>query len=65
MTCYVICELCELLKIDIDSYEITVSPKASRMIGTTANLIHPNCRLSIKDALYGMMLNSGNDAATA
>jgi serine-type D-Ala-D-Ala carboxypeptidase (penicillin-binding protein 5/6) len=41
-----------------------ISRNASLQDGTTAGLSY-NDVLSVKDLLYGMMLPSGNDAATA
>ena len=43
---------------------IKISKAASRVIGTTANLLE-NDVLSVEQLQYGMMLPSGNDAAYA
>jgi len=43
---------------------VTVSKTASKVIGTTANLIEGDV-LTVEQLCYGMMLPSGNDAAYA
>ena len=43
---------------------ITILRPVSKIIGTTADLIEGD-QLSVEELMYGMMLPSGNDAATA
>lgn len=56
-------ELCEKYKMNKQTTYFKVTQWSSQMIGTSANLVE-NCWMSIQDLLYGMMLPSGNDAAT-
>ena len=43
---------------------VTVSSKAARTGGSKVGL-SANCKISVEDLLYGLMLKSGNDAAVA
>lgn len=63
MTCYLTLKLAELWNIPLHK-KITVSPRASRTAGTSANLKAGDV-LMIIDLLHGLMLPSGNDAAYA
>ncbi|MGC8839761.1 MAG: D-alanyl-D-alanine carboxypeptidase family protein, partial [Anaerolineae bacterium] len=55
--------LLTLERADLDG-EVVVSPAASYTGGNMVGLA-PGERLSVRDLLYGLLLNSGNDAATA
>jgi D-alanyl-D-alanine carboxypeptidase (penicillin-binding protein 5/6) len=61
MTCYTVLKLCQNYEISLKETIITISPLASEIDGTTANLRHKD-KLSIWDLLHGLMLPSGNDA---
>lgn len=61
MTCIVACQMIKLEIIDLDTV-MRVSRKASQHNGTSACL-RENDLLTLEDALHGMMLPSGNDAA--
>ena len=63
LTCLLCLKLCKDYKISIDS-PVIISRKASRVGGTSANLLEDSI-LSIRSLLYGLMLPSGNDAAWA
>ena len=62
MTCYVVINLAQELKLDLHKTWFRVSRQAFHTGGTTANLVE-NMRLTIYDLLFGLMLPSGNDAA--
>ena len=63
MTAMVVLELCKRYDIGIDT-EITVPKEAIGVEGSSIYLKAGETR-TIEDLLYGMMLRSGNDAATA
>ena len=63
MTAMVVLELCRRYDIDIDT-EITVPKEAIGVEGSSIYLKAGENR-TIEELLYGMMLRSGNDAATA
>ena len=63
MTCHMVLELAKKNP-EIMDETITVSERASAVIGTSANLIAGD-RLKVQDSLYALMLPSGNDAAVA
>lgn len=58
MTAVVVLENCSLDDV------VTISYKAAMTEGSSMYL-KPNEKLTVEDLLYGLMLNSGNDAATA
>lgn len=62
MACIAALYLAKKYEIDVKTCQIRVSNKASALGGTTAELSTGDV-LSLEDALYGMMLPSGNDAA--
>lgn len=63
MTCYLSLKLAEKYNLPLSKL-VTVSARASRISGTSANL-QVGDELSIQDLIYGLMLPSGNDAAYA
>ena len=63
MTCYLSIKLAESFSISLLNIT-TVSSKAAKIAGTSANL-KPADKLSFIDLLHGLMLPSGNDAAYA
>ena len=63
MTALCTFELCEKYKMNRMSTYFKVTEWAARTNGTTANLVD-HAWMSIEDLLYGLMLPSGNDAAT-
>lgn len=63
MTCYLSILLTKQFSIDLNKL-VTVSPRASKILGTSANLAAGDC-LTIFELLHGLMLPSGNDAAYA
>lgn len=64
MSAYVVIALCKLFKLNIKKTEVIISPIASDIRGTSANLETGDI-LTVEQLLYGMMLPSGNDAAFA
>ncbi len=58
-----ILELTDSLKISASKIRARASQRISNIIGTTAEL-KENGLYSLQDLYYGMMLPSGNDAAT-
>ncbi|EAR83921.2 D-alanyl-D-alanine carboxypeptidase family protein (macronuclear) [Tetrahymena thermophila SB210] len=64
MTLYVSLKVIQALDISPFRTYVEVSKKAASMNGTSARLIEGD-RLSLWDLMHGMMLPSGNDAATA
>lgn len=64
MTCICALELCEKFSMNISSTYFKVTEWTSKLNGTSANLA-ANAWISIEDLLYGLMLPSGNDAATS
>lgn len=58
-----ILELIDSLKLDARKLKAKASQRASSVIGTTAE-IRANQLYCLEDLYYGMMLPSGNDAAT-
>lgn len=63
MTALMVLELCKRYDIGIDT-EVTVPKEAIGVEGSSVYL-KPGETRTIEDLLYGMMLRSGNDAATA
>ena len=63
MTCYLSILLSKQFFIDINKL-VTVSSRASKILGTSADLAAGDC-LTIYELLHGLMLPSGNDAAYA
>jgi len=63
MTCYMVIKFAEIEPEILEEY-LSVSEKAEKIIGTSAKL-RAGDRIQVKDALYGLMLPSGNDAAVA
>lgn len=63
MTLYVCLYMARTLHLNCDLY-VLISKTAAFTPGTTANL-SPNDKVRIRDLFYGLMLPSGNDAATA
>lgn len=63
MSCYITILLLDKLRIDPAQTYVQVSTYAAQIGGTTANL-KDNDTLTVHDLLHGMMLPSGNDAAT-
>ncbi|KAL4430249.1 hypothetical protein ABPG74_014808 [Tetrahymena malaccensis] len=64
MTLYVSLKVIQALDISPFRTYVEVSKKAASMNGTSARLLEGD-RLSLWDLMHGMMLPSGNDAATA
>jgi len=64
MTFYTLLRLLTKYQLSPKNTYITVSKAASKVTGTTANLVEGDV-LSIEQLCYGMMLPSGNDAAYA
>lgn len=64
MTCYLSLLACRKYDIDTKKYLVRVSREAAEMIGTSAELEYGDC-LTLEEALYGLMLPSGNDASYA
>ena len=64
MTAYTVLSLAERFKVDIETEIIEISSDVSRVGGTSADLVQGD-HLSVLQLLYGLMLPSGNDAATA
>ena len=62
MTAFVVIEITNRLKLNLDQLEIEIFPQACALIGTSANLCERDI-LTARQLLYGMMLPSGNDAA--
>ena len=63
MTCYLSLKLAESRDIPLTK-RVTISARAARITGTSANL-QAGDNLSLIDLLHGLMLPSGNDAAYA
>lgn len=63
MTCYACLQLAKALNLDLALEKAKVSKFAASVIGTSAHL-RAGDQLSLTDLLYGLMLPSGNDAAT-
>lgn len=64
MTAYLIFRIMKRFKMNPKKQMVTVSRYASSIAGTTAKLKEGDI-LSVYDLLHGVMLPSGNDAATA
>lgn len=64
MTCYIVCQFIDKYRLDPSKILVKVSKKASNQSGTTA-LLDKGDHVYVLQLLYGMMLNSGNDAAMA
>ena len=62
MTCYVVVSNCKRLKINMKEEKVLVSKIAASMTGTSA-VLYEGDELTVWDALHGLMLPSGNDAA--
>lgn len=63
MTALCCLDLCEKFKINLKTTYFKVTEWACATIGTTADL-QENAWMTIEDLLCGLMLPSGNDAAT-
>jgi D-alanyl-D-alanine carboxypeptidase len=63
MTAICTLDLCQRYSMNLKSTYFKVTHWASMMNGTTADL-QENAWMTIEDLLYGLMLPSGNDAAT-
>ena len=63
MTFYITMVILEQFNLNFKEIKVKVTKKASETIGTTSELKY-NDILTIQDLLYGLMLPSGNDAAT-
>ena len=64
MTCIVIINITKTFNLNIKEEKLLVNEKASKMPGTSAQLNYSD-NLTIYEALHGLMLPSGNDAASA
>ena len=64
MTCHLVLFLCDKWKFDISTERITISITAEDVDGTSADLTRGDS-FTIEELLFGLMLPSGNDAATA
>lgn len=64
MTCILIINLADKLKLNIKQEKLIINEKAAKMPGTSAQLGYSDT-LTVYEALHGLMLPSGNDAATA
>lgn len=64
MTCHLVLHLCHKWNRDIHKERITISVTAEDVDGTSAELTKGDS-FTIEELLYGLMLPSGNDAATA
>lgn len=64
MTCLTVIKVAQKWNLNIKSTQTVVSQKASRLLGTSAQLQSGDI-VSIHDLLFGLMLPSGNDAAVA
>lgn len=64
MTFYTVMKLLDLYQLDPSQEEVTIDEKAADMSGTSAELVEGDTYM-VLELLYGMMLPSGNDAATA
>lgn len=64
MTCLIACEFADKYNVDINESYYIVSKTAADTIGTSAQL-NEGDYLTLNDLLFGLMLPSGNDAATA
>jgi D-alanyl-D-alanine carboxypeptidase len=62
MTFYTVIELIKQFKLQVETYQITVSTLASQISGTSA-FLREGDTLTVSQLLYGLMLPSGNDAA--
>jgi len=63
MTAVVVCQLVERMKLCPQTTYLQISKKSSTYQGTSANLLEGDI-LSVWDLLHGLMLPSGNDAAS-
>ena len=63
MTSICALEICQKYSMNLKSTYFKVTQWASSVNGTTADLIE-NAWMTVEDLLYGLMLPSGNDAAT-
>jgi len=64
MTCHLVLHLCYKWNLNIQKERITISITAEDVDGTSADLTRGDS-FTIEELLYGLMLPSGNDAATA
>ena len=62
MTCLVVLQTSERLRLQLQDLHLQVSLQAAQLNGTTAELIEDD-KLSAIDLLHGVMLPSGNDSA--
>lgn len=63
MTAICTLEICEKYSMNIKNTYFKVTTWAVSTIGTTADLIE-NAWMTVEDLLYGLLLPSGNDAAS-
>jgi D-alanyl-D-alanine carboxypeptidase (penicillin-binding protein 5/6) len=63
MTAYIVCELAAKDPKILDE-EMTFSQRADDTVGSTAD-VRAGERLTVREAIYGLMLPSGNDASVA
>ncbi|MEX0716836.1 MAG: serine hydrolase [Planctomycetaceae bacterium] len=63
MTCWIVVELARENEAVLDEV-VTISERADKTSGSTAD-VRVGEKVSVRDLLYGLMLPSGNDAATA
>lgn len=64
MTCCTALKLAQRFKIDINNEVLTISERASKVAGTSADLVKGD-KFTVWHLLHGLMLPSGNDAACA
>ena len=64
MTCYLILNIAEMFNLNIYQEKLLVGTIAAKMPGTSANFQYSD-NPTIFEALCGLMLPSGNDAAVA
>ena len=64
MTAFLALRLCSEYNVDLYNTFTVVSEYSASITGTTA-VLKPGDKVSLIDLMYGMLLPSGNDAATA
>ena len=63
MTCFIVIQICRKLKLNPEKIRLQVSKHSASIEGTSAKLKTGDV-VSVWDLLHGLMLPSGNDAAT-
>ena len=63
MTCFIVIQICRKLKLNPEKTKLQVSKHAASIEGTSAKLKTGDV-VTVWDLLHGLMLPSGNDAAT-